>query len=74
LQAADFAISYDTRMRPEHIAGTLDWLVQFIRLNTDDPCKLTVDELHLICKAFGDGLAAANAAVDLVMSADRSRT
>lgn len=54
IQAMDAAISSDTRMRPEHIAGTHEWLLQFIVENGVDPVPVTVDELHLICKAFGD--------------------
>lgn len=56
LRYMDAAVAADAPMRPEHVAGTFDWLEQVVVLNTDTSVTFTLDELHLIFKALGTAI------------------
>lgn len=62
--ALDGALDSGTRMRPEHIAGVLDWLHELVATNVDNPVSVSVDELVLVAHALGDAIGAPIASLD----------
>lgn len=64
IDALDGALETGVRMRPEHVAGVLDWLHGVIAMNCESHVALSVDEMVLVAHALGDAIGAPIAEID----------
>jgi hypothetical protein len=64
IAALDGCLEAEVRMRPEHIAGVLDWIHAVLTLNVESHVALSIEEIVLIANALGDAIGAPITEID----------